>query len=136
MKRTIIILTSAVLAGVFLIWWELGRLTSSFIESDAQESVARYTHLLEEVRSLYTSEVAAPLNAHGIDVAHDYANKTGHAAVPLPATFAIMLGQRIAQHEAGTDVRLYSEYPFPWRKAEGGPRDPFERDALAYLREH
>ncbi|MGH8806492.1 MAG: EAL domain-containing protein, partial [Noviherbaspirillum sp.] len=30
-------------------------------------------------------------------------------------------------------ARLYSEYPFPWRK-DGGPRDAFEREALAALR--
>jgi hypothetical protein len=30
-------------------------------------------------------------------------------------------------------VRLYSDYPFPWRTT-GGPQDDFERDALARLR--
>jgi len=32
-------------------------------------------------------------------------------------------------------VRLYSDYPFPWRK-DGKPADGFERNALDYLTEH
>jgi signal transduction histidine kinase/DNA-binding response OmpR family regulator len=136
MKRTILILTTALCAGLVLVWWDLSRLSSNLIESDAEESVARYTELLEEVRSLYTSEVAAPLAKWGIVVSHDYKEKHDQVAVPLPATFAIMLGHRIANHENGTVARLYSEYPFPWRQDEGGPRDGFERDALAFLREH
>ncbi|HLJ92282.1 MAG TPA: response regulator, partial [Gemmataceae bacterium] len=136
MKRTILILTSALCAGTILVWWHLTQLSSHLIQSDAAESVARYTHLLEEVRSLYTSEVAVSLAKNGIEVSHDYAQKKDHVAVPLPATFAILLGQRIGNSEPGTTVRLYSDYPFPWRRSEGGPRDRFERDALVYLQEH
>ena len=31
-------------------------------------------------------------------------------------------------------VRLYSDYPFPWRQ-DGGPHDDFEREALRQLRQ-
>ena len=31
-------------------------------------------------------------------------------------------------------MRLYSDFPFPWRKEDGGPRDRFEADALTDLR--
>jgi hypothetical protein len=136
MKRTIILLTTTVCAGLVLIWWELSRLSWNLIQSDAKESVARYTRLLEELHSLYTSQVAAPLTEHGIELSHDSATKKDQAAVPLPGSFVIMLGKRITQTEAGTTVRLYSDYPFPWRKAEGGPRDAFEQEALVFLREH
>ena len=32
-------------------------------------------------------------------------------------------------------MRLYSDYPFPWRRREGGAQDDFEREALRRLRE-
>ncbi|EDX70567.1 hypothetical protein MC7420_1229 [Coleofasciculus chthonoplastes PCC 7420] len=31
-------------------------------------------------------------------------------------------------------VRLYSDYPFPWRRDEGGPKNQFEWDAINYLK--
>jgi C4-dicarboxylate-specific signal transduction histidine kinase len=45
------------------------------------------------------------------------------------------LGKRIAAKGYGMQVRLYSDYPFPWRK-DGGPKDEFEREALQYLKQH
>jgi diguanylate cyclase (GGDEF)-like protein len=68
-----------------------------------------------------------------MEITHDYATKKG--AIPLPATLSILLGNRIGEKVEGTQVRLYSDYPFHWRKSEGGPRDDFERDALQYLRQ-
>ena len=54
--------------------------------------------------------------------------------MPLPATFTIELGERISTRgQSGMVVRLYSDFPFRTRK-DGGPRDPFEREALAKLR--
>ena len=49
----------------------------------------------------------------------------------MPVTFSLLLGKRLDQ-ESGSDVRLYSNHPFPWRE-DGGPKDAFERDALAHL---
>ena len=45
------------------------------------------------------------------------------------------LGKRIAAKGYGMQVRLYSDYPFPWRK-DSGPKDEFEREALQYLKQH
>jgi hypothetical protein len=65
-------------------------------------------------------------------VTHDYAAR--HDALPLPATLTIDLGRRISERSAsGMQVRLYSDYPWKFRK-DGGPTDDFERDALARLR--
>ena len=87
---------------------------------------------LKELRKLYTSEVADRVVAHGIQVTHDYATKDG--AIPLPATFSMELGERISEQSAGMHARLYSDFPFPWRK-DGGPRDDFEREAIRQLRQ-
>ena len=69
---------------------------------------------------------------HGISVTHDYATKEG--AIPLPATFSMELSERISKQSTGLQARLYSDFPFPWRK-EGGPRDGFEREAIRQLRQ-
>src|SRR5471030_685825 len=45
----------------------------------------------------------------------------------------MMLGQHLNQSRPGAHVRLYSDYPFTWRK-DAGPRDEFEREALQALR--
>jgi len=48
----------------------------------------------------------------------------------------IDLAQHInARSESGVQVRLYSDHPFRFR-TDGGPKDNFERDALARLREN
>ncbi len=45
----------------------------------------------------------------------------GTAAMLVPATFTHHLGQRVNHRSApGMEVRLYSEYPFPWRQ-DGRP---------------
>ena len=88
--------------------------------------------MLDVVNALYSSKVVERLQSHGVVVAHDYATKAG--AIPLPATFTIESGEEIGRHsKTGMLFRLYSDYPFRSRK-DGGPRDDFERDALAELR--
>ena len=76
--------------------------------------------------------MADRVGAHGIEVTHDYANKEG--AIPLPATFSMELSERISKQSTGMPARLYSDFPFPWRK-DGGPRDDFEREAIRQLRQ-
>ena len=67
----------------------------------------------------------------------DFVALDGDYAAPhkamLPASFTIEAGKRISAGESGMQVRLYSDYPFPWRK-DGGAQDDFERAALASLR--
>jgi PAS domain S-box-containing protein len=108
-------------------------LSTKFSNSLALEEAKRYTLALSEFRSLYTSEVVARVAGHGIQITHDYLEREG--SIPLPATFSILLGERLEALEEGGQVRLYSEYPFPWRK-DGGPRDDFEREALRQLKQN
>lgn len=46
----------------------------------------------------------------------------------------MLLGRRIGEGNLDAQTRLYSDYPFPWRRDEGGPRDNFEQEALKELR--
>jgi PAS domain S-box-containing protein len=82
-----------------------------------------------EFLRLYTSEVVERLKNQGIRVTHDYASQDG--AIPLPPTLTMAIGQAMIQDRPGAEIRFYSD--FPWR-TDGGPRDPFERDALTALR--
>ncbi len=57
-------------------------------------------------------------------------------AIPLPATLSLILGKHIGAHASGAQTRLYSAYPFPWRREEGGLRDAFGQDAWHALQQH
>jgi signal transduction histidine kinase/DNA-binding response OmpR family regulator len=131
--RIIPVLVVIFCIGAAAALWDLARLSSKLVESAALEGTALQAETLEELRSLYTSEVVERLRGQGITVTHDYAAHA--AAIPLPATLSIELGRRIGARGSGMQVRLYSDYPFPWRR-DGGPRDAFEQDALRNLREH
>jgi adenylate cyclase len=88
-----------------------------------------YLRTLEAVRDVYTSEVVDRL-PESVQVTYDY-DQYDHA-VPLPATFTMALAANLGASIEGLQVRLYSEYPFPFR----GPTelDDFERLALDSLK--
>ena len=121
------------LVGIAVLVWNLSRLSSELVRSSTLKDAERYNQALTEFRTLYTSEVVSRLATKGIEVTHDYSKREG--AIPLPATLTKILAEQIGKHEKGVWVRLYSDYPFPWRKA-GGPKDDFEREALRFLREN
>lgn len=110
-----------------LVWRE----SASQYDELAIQGVSVQAATLEQLREQYTSEVVARASSRGVPVRHDYREEKG--AIPLPATLVKQLGERINKNRRGADVRLYSDYPFPWR-AGSGPADDFERNALAALR--
>lgn len=134
-QRTILILTLLFCAGVAAALWNMSRLSSNLIESQALQNAALYSQAIKEARTLYSSDAVDRVKAgHGIIITHDYANKEG--AIPLPATYLIKLGATLSEKNPGMSIRVYSDYPFPWRRSEGGPRDNFEREALRNLRKN
>jgi len=110
--------------------WEMSRLSERLTEQMALGDGAIQTSSILEMRELYTSDVVARLLPLGVKVAHDFEIHAG--AIPLPATFTLKLGDRISRH-LGIQVKLYSDYPFPWRK-DRAPLDDFQRQAIAELR--
>jgi signal transduction histidine kinase/DNA-binding LytR/AlgR family response regulator len=132
-EHTILLLSVMLCAGVAATLWHLSRLTSNLVKSTAVQGASLNSESLEELRALYTSEVVARARASGMKITHDYAATDG--AIPLPATFSMELGRRLGARGSGMEARLYSDYPFPWRK-DGGPRDAFEEEALRRLREN
>ncbi|MEO6422693.1 MAG: DUF3365 domain-containing protein, partial [Candidatus Nitrotoga sp.] len=130
-KHTILVLSIIFCSGTLLALWYLSNATTTLVQSAALQGISMHADSLMELRNLYTSEVVDRVNGHNIEVTHDYQNKPG--AIPLPATFSMELGRRVSLHGSGMVVRLYSDYPFPWR-TDGGAHDDFEQQALAALR--
>ncbi len=130
-KYPLLTLAALGFGGAGILLWHLSQLSSELKAAAGIECAARYSEVLTEFRTLYTSEVVSRVRPQGIEVTHDYQSKEG--AIPLPATLSLILGERIGRKGSSVQVRLYSNYPFPWR-GDGGPRNEFERAALDQLR--
>ncbi|MDO9100920.1 MAG: ATP-binding protein [Candidatus Nitrotoga sp.] len=129
-KHTILVLSMIFCGGALIALWYLSHATTTLVQSAALQGITLHAASLMELRNLYTSEVVDRVSGHNVEVAHDYLQKPG--AIPLPATFSMELGRRISLHGSGMVVRLYSNYPFPWRK-DSGAQDDFEEQALVAL---
>ena len=107
-------------------FWYMTRLSDQLVHAAALENAAQQSDVLREVNDSY-SEVVKRAQAGKLEVRHDYQEHS--AAIPIPATFTIELGQQISDRsDTGVQIRLYSAYPFRSRR-NGGPRDDFEREA-------
>ena len=126
----LLVLSVVFLSGVVfsvLVW----RQSAVQYDEMAIQGVSIQAATLEQLREQYTADVVARVAVHGVPVRHDFREENG--AIPLPATLVKDLGERINKNRRGADVRLFSDYPFPWRVGSG-PADDFEKDALAELR--
>lgn len=133
-KRTILVLTVLFCIGVGVAMANMSRLSSHLIASQALQNASLFAEAMQEARTLYSGQAVDRIDeVPGISVTHNY--KTQSGAIPLPATFLMELGHTISQNNRGMSAHLYSDYPFPWRQQEGGPRDAFQRDALRYLKQ-
>ena len=132
LKRIILVLLLMFCAGVGIAWSNMYQLSSNLIKSQAAENAALYVQTFNQAIDLYSQSAVNRAKEIGLEVTHAYLSKAG--AIPLPSTFAIELGNNISER-ADMSVRFYSDYPFPWRQAEGGAKNEFERSALSYLRQ-
>jgi tRNA A-37 threonylcarbamoyl transferase component Bud32 len=122
----------ALAVGSAVGFWHLSRLNERLVRSTALDGAAQQADTLECLNDLYSAAVDRA--AGKVQVTYDYATRKD--ALPLPATLTIDLGKHITERsETGMQVRLYSDYPWKFRK-NGGPTDDFERDALKRLREN
>ncbi len=131
--RTILVLVVMFLAGMAGLLWQISRLQSVLVNTIAIQNASLYSDALTQFRILYTSEVVKRAKSYGMEITHDYETKEG--AIPLPATLSMMLGNRIAKSNSGGTTKLYSDYPFPWRRETGGLTDDFAREAWKHLRQ-
>lgn len=105
----------------------LNTITRKIVLNDARI----YARTLEEFRALYTSEVVLRARKSGIKISHNY--QESETDLPLPVTLALRLSQRIREEKIGREATLYSPYPFPWRRLDGGLNEPFKKEAWAAL---
>ena len=99
----------------------------------ATESAQAHAVSLTQFRNFYTDEIVPRAMEADVHVTHDYKNRKN--ALPLPATLMLDLGHYLSKVDGGTQVRLYSENPFPWRVQER-QLDDFQRQALQHLKEN
>ncbi|MEH2304512.1 adenylate/guanylate cyclase domain-containing protein [Nostoc sp.] len=134
LRRITLVLTLMLCAAIAIAISNMSALSSSLIEAQAVQNAALNIQSLTQAFDLYSAAAADRAKlVPGITVTHAYLNTKG--AIPLPSTFAIELGEQISEKNAEMSVRLYSNYPYPWR-TKGGAKDEFERDALNFLKEN
>jgi serine/threonine protein kinase len=125
------LLLTVSMGAVFGLWY-LSRLSENLVRSTALESAAQQAEMFDEVNTFYSDEVVERATAAGIKASPFYVSRPG--TIPAPATFTIELGRHISTNSRlGTQVWLYSDLPFRFRK-NGGPRDDFEEEALRRLK--
>src|SRR5438132_5404345 len=127
-KLLLPIVIFATLVGTGVVWYVQCLAREQGIQT-ALDEAKRLSTQLQELREYYTKNVVAKIGKQSLEVTHDYAQKPD--AIPLPATMIHELNDSLSKRE-GYTVRLYSKYPFPHRQ-NGGPRDAFEEEALAFL---
>ena len=99
-------------------------------EQDALHRLAKsHADLIISFRNFYSSRVLPVVREHSqLAITHDYKQLQG--ALPIPATLTLDLVEEIAKSNPEMNLRLVSQYPFPWRKIT---LDSFEKEALAAL---
>ncbi len=117
-------------SGTMIVWY-MEKQQNSLVESISIKNAELYLDAVSEFRTLYTSEVVNKLKNSNVPITHNYHERAD--AIPLPATLSMLLAQRIGQRSSGTKVRLYSPFPFPWRKEDRGLQDNFSQSAWKFF---
>jgi tRNA A-37 threonylcarbamoyl transferase component Bud32 len=122
---------AAVVVGSVAGLWYLSSLSEFFVRQMALKSARDATTMFDEVWRFYSEEISdLDPRVTNVSITENY--KTVHPGLPLPATFAIDLGERISRRNPGMEVRVYSRYPWPGRK-DGGPQGESDLAALEEL---
>jgi serine/threonine protein kinase len=122
---------AAVIIGSVAGLWHLSSLSEYFVRQTALESARLETNMLDEVWRFYSDEISdIDPKTSSITITENYRHV--HPSLPLPATFAIDLGERISRRSPGMEVRVFSRYPWPTRQ-DGGPQGQFDLAALEWL---
>jgi serine/threonine protein kinase len=109
----------------------LSRLSDRFVQETALGSVRAEAAMLDENWRFYAERVDG-LNYQKTKVKFTEQYAKDDTAMPLPATYAIDIAERISRKDPNMRARIFSHYPWPGREG-GGPRDDFEQRALEWL---
>ena len=127
----VVVLVAYFVIAIVSVQWQRSKLMDRLIVSAGTEAAHEHVQTLAAVRTVYTEEILPVALEHGLQVAQQQ-HGDSHS-IPLPVTFTMQIGERIAESGQGGRTRLYSPYPFPWRAAEGGLRDDFQKEAWERL---
>ena len=127
----VVVLVSYFVIAIISVQWQRTQLMDRLIVSAGTEAAREHVETLAAVRTVYTEEILPIAQEHGLQVALQQ-NGDGHS-LPLPVTFTMRIGERMADSGRRGRTRLYSPYPFPWRVADGGLRDDFQKEAWERL---
>lgn len=125
---TITIVLIAVIIYNFLIYKNEQNLVNSTV-TFAKNGLNQYKYL----RQYYNHEVIEVLQKHSNAKIDVNALRT-KGLVPLPATVIQELSQYINEQNSGTQIKFYSNYPFPIR--EGRILDEFEKKSISFLEQN
>jgi serine/threonine protein kinase len=109
----------------------LSQLSDRFVRQAALESARAEAAMLDENWRFYSERVDA-LNPRKTKVHFSENYGKDDMALPLPATYALDIANRISSRDPNVQARIFSDHPWPDRNG-GGPRDTFERRALTWL---
>ena len=123
----------ALLASAVLVVYYTYKASEQMVLQYAKDSAQEHAESVTQFRNFYAQELVPRAARAGVEVTHDY--KARDNALPLPATLTIELGHYLSQVDGGTQVRLYSDLPFPWREQERR-LDDFQKEALVHLKQH
>ncbi len=112
----------------------LARLSDHFVRQTALEAARAEAAMLDENWRFYSERVDA-LNGRKTRVRFSEHYAKDDMAMPLPATYALDIAERISRNNPDVQARVYSHHPWPGREG-GGPRDAFEGRALEWLETH
>lgn len=107
------------------------QLSEDFVRQSALESARAEAAMLDENWQFYAERVDG-LNRKMTKVRFSQHYTDDDHSMPLPATYAIDIAERISRSDPNVQARVFSRYPWPGRKG-GGPRDDFERRSLQRL---
>jgi hypothetical protein len=129
---TVVVCAAVIVVMLGVSWWHMETMRQQILENNALISARSYANTFESLRTYYTKEVVSRVPRSCVTVSHDYENI--EHGIPLPATLTIQLAKEIGRQSDGFSVKLYSDYPFPWR-GEPGQLDGFEKRAIQKLSE-
>lgn len=105
------------------------RVVEAMVLRHATDTAKAQAEAVTHFRNFYAKELAPRAVEAGMSLTHDLGERN---SLPLPATLTIELGRYLSRESHGTQVRLYSQQPFPWRE-QGRVLDEFQLEALAHL---
>lgn len=100
---------AAMFLAIVMAGYTAAKLTSDILEEQMLTNAALISEVVHESRRLYSDEAVARVRGvQGVTVSNRYKDAPG--GIPNPATFTILLGERLSRD--GTYIQMYSDLPF------------------------